>query len=222
MAAQGRINMATTTTARLSAPGFLRLAGRGKTPLQFQKGEVIFAEGDRKEAIFYLERGSVKLTVTSRHGREAIIGILVGGDFLGEGAVTGEGTIHAHGAVAMSDSRVLRIERDLMMNILTGENLAALFFIRCLLRRSAETQIALADTLLYSSEKRLARTLLSIIDKGSRTPKVNQQMLAEMIGITRQRVNFLMQNMKKQGLVDFAHGGRGHNFLRRIARNNEI
>jgi CRP/FNR family transcriptional regulator, cyclic AMP receptor protein len=213
--------MATTTAARLSAPGFLRLAGRGRASLQFKKGEVIFAEGDRKDAIFYLESGSVKLTVTSKHGREAIIGILIAGDFLGEGAVTGEGT-RAHRAVALADSRLLRIERNLMIDILTGGNPASLFFIRCLLRRNADTEIALADTLLYSGEKRLARTLLSIIDKGGRAHKVSQQMLAEMTGITRQRVNFLMQNMKKQGVVDFAHGGRGYGFLRRIARNNEI
>ena len=212
--------MAMSTAARLSAPGFLRLAGRGRAPLQFKKGEVIFAEGDRKDAIFFLERGSVKLTVTSKHGREAIIGILVGGEFLGEAAVTGEGT-RAHRAVALTDSRVLRIERNLMMNLLNGGTLASLFFIRCLLRRNADTEVALADVLLYPGEKRLARTLLSIIEKGSHAPKVSQQMLAEMTGITRQRVNFLMQNLKKRGVVDFAQGGRGYGFLRRIARNHE-
>ena len=196
--------------------------GRERKPLELKKGEVIFAEGDRKDAIFYLEQGSVKLTVTSKQGREAIIGIVVGGEFLGEGAVTGEGT-RAHRAVALTDSRILRIERDVMMSMLDGIGTgASLFFIRCLLHRNADTELALSDSLLYSGEKRLARTLLSIIDKGKgrRGPKVSQQMLAEMIGVTRQRVNLLMQNMKKQGVVDFAHRGEGYTLLRRIARGN--
>lgn len=214
--------MAATSAPRLSALGFVRLLGRGRKPLEFKRGEVIFGEGDRKDAIFYLEHGSVKLTVTSKHGREAIIGIISSGEFLGEAAVAGEGT-RAHRAVALTDSRVLRIERDLMMNTLNG-NMASLFFIRCLLHRNAATETALSDTLLYSGEKRLARTLLCIIDKGKgrRVTKVSQQMLAEMTGITRQRVNLLMQNMKKQGVVDFAPGGRGYACLRRIARTNGI
>ena len=210
--------MAASTPARFSAPGFLRWATGSRKPLHFRKNESIFSEGDRSDAIFYIDRGSVKLTVTSKQGREAIIGVFNGGDFIGESSVGSDPQVRAHNAVALSEVRALRIQRAAMMGALRGEHHISYPFISYLLRRNAETEARLADSLLYSSDKHLARALLSLAHEGARVI-VSQQMLAEMTGITRQRVNYLMQHFKKLGFIEYSHGWRVHSSLNRIAQN---
>jgi len=187
---------------------FLATIGEGRRVLLFSKKQAIFAQGDPADAVFYLQRGKVQLSVVSKVGKEATIGILNEGDFFGEGSLAGQ-TLRMGSATAMTDCTVMRIEREAMMAALHREHTLSDLFVAYLLARNIRYEEDLVDQLFNSSEKRLARILLLLAHFGKEgvpdavIPKIGQETLAEMIGTTRSRVSFFMNRFRKLGFVNY-------------------
>jgi CRP-like cAMP-binding protein len=187
---------------------FLTKVGSGTTPLQVQKNEVLFSQGDGAEAVFYLQAGKVKLTVVSQQGKEAVVAILQPGGFLGEGCLAGQVVCMAT-ATAVEDSAFVRIDKDAMLRVLHEEPAFAELFTAYLLTHLIRIQEDLVDQLFNSSEKRLARVLLLMAHFGKEgrpepvIAKVSQETLAKMIGTTRSRVSFFMNRFRKLGYIDY-------------------
>jgi CRP/FNR family cyclic AMP-dependent transcriptional regulator len=179
----------------------------------FQKKQSIFAQGDACDAVFYIQKGKVRLTVVSETGKEATIGILSNGDFFGEGCLAGQ-PLRMASATAMTDCDLLRIEKKAMMEALHREHALSDMFVAYLLGRNIRYEEDLVDQLFNSSEKRLARILLLLAHFGKEgvpeavVPKISQETLAEMVGTTRSRVSFFMNRFRKLGFVDY-NGGSG-------------
>jgi len=180
----------------------------------YQNRQVIFAQGDKADAMFYIQDGSVKLTVISKDGRKAVIAILGQGDFFGEGCLAGQ-KVCMGTATATTPTTVLAIERDEMARVLHGEHEFSDRFIKHMLSRNLRVEADLVDQLFNSTEKRLARTLLLLARYGKEgqpqtvVSKISQETLAEMIGTTRSRVNLFMNKFKKLGFVH-NEGGQLH------------
>jgi CRP/FNR family cyclic AMP-dependent transcriptional regulator len=197
---------------------YLATAGVARTLTQCEKGKVIFAQGDPANAVFYIQKGGVKLTVLSERGREAVIAIIGGDEFLGEECLAGQ-PVRMATATAMAPSSILRIRRKEMIRLLRVEHAFSSFFVRHLLSRSLRIQEDLVDQLFNSSEKRLARALLLLARYGKRgrpetlIPSINQETLAAMIGTTRARVSTFMNKFKKLGFIDYNGGLQVHSFL---------
>ena len=182
--------------------------------LLFPKKQTIFAQGDPADAVFYLQTGKVRLTVVSKNGKEATIGILSDGSFFGEGSLAGQ-PLRMGSATAMTDCAVLRIEKQAMVDTLHREHTLSDLFVAYLLTRNIRYEEDLVDQLFNSSEKRLARVLLMLAHFGkegkpeSVIPKISQETLAEMVGTTRSRVSFFMNRFRKLGFIDYAGGAEG-------------
>jgi CRP/FNR family cyclic AMP-dependent transcriptional regulator len=193
---------------------FLATIGEGRKNLIFVKKQVIFTQGDVADAVFYIQKGKVKLTVVSKTGREATIGMLTNGDFFGEGALAGQG-LRMGSASALSDCEILRIDKQVMMSALHREHTFSDLFVSYLLARNVRYEEDLVDQLFNSSEKRLARILLLLARFGKEgvpeivVPKISQESLAEMVGTTRSRVSFFMNRFRKMGFVDYSGGPEG-------------
>jgi CRP/FNR family cyclic AMP-dependent transcriptional regulator len=193
---------------------FLATIGEGRKNLIFVKKQVIFTQGDVADAVFYIQKGKVKLTVVSKTGREATIGMLTNGDFFGEGALAGQG-LRMGSASALSDCEILRIDKQVMMSALHREHTFSDLFVSYLLARNVRYEEDLVDQLFNSSEKRLARILLLLAHFGKEgvpeivVPKISQESLAEMVGTTRSRVSFFMNRFRKMGFVDYSGGPEG-------------
>ena len=193
---------------------FLDTIGEGRNVLLFPKKQTIFAQGDPADAVFYLQTGKVRLTVVSKDGKEATIGILSDGSFFGEGSLAGQ-PLRMGSATAMTDCAVLRIEKKAMVDTLHREQTLSDFFVAYLLTRNMRYEEDLVDQLFNSSEKRLARVLLMLAHFGkegipeSVIPKLSQQTLAEMVGTTRSRVSFFMNRFRKLGFIDYAGSVEG-------------
>jgi CRP-like cAMP-binding protein len=177
---------------------------------QYAPREVSFAQGDPALDIRYIQDGTIRLSVLSRSGKEAVIGLLSPGDFFGEGALAGQ-TIRIETARAETASRVLIIEKDTMVSLLQNEPTFSHRFLTHMLTRNVRIEADLVDQLFNSSEKRLARTLLLLARYGQAhpkrmLPKVSQETLAEMVGTTRSRVNFFMNKFRKLGLIHYNGG----------------
>lgn len=191
---------------------FLATIGEGRRVVLFSKKQAIFAQGDPADAVFYLQRGKVQLSVVSKVGKEATIGILNDGDFFGEGSLAGQ-TLRMGSATAMTDCTVMRIEREAMMAALHREHKFSDLFVAYLLSRNIRYEEDLVDQLFNSSEKRLARILLLLAHFGKEgvpdavIPKISQETLAEMIGTTRSRVSFFMNRFRKLGFVNYDTAG---------------
>jgi len=174
----------------------------------FPKKHEIFAQGDTADAVYYIQAGKVKLTVVSKTGKEATVGILGEGDFFGEGSLAGQ-ALRMGSATALTDCAILRIDKKAMVQALHREQALSDMFVAYLLRRNIRHEEDLVDQLFNSSEKRLARTLLLLAHFGKDgvpeavIPKVSQETLAEMIGTTRSRVNFFMNRFRKLGFIDY-------------------
>jgi len=186
---------------------------------------MIFAAGDRSDFIFFIEDGSVKLTVGSRAGKEAVTAVLHEKQFFGEEVLFANRVPRSSNAIAITDLQVVPIERNAMLRVLSRNPEMCEAFISSLVGLIAHLNGELADGLLYSSEQRLIRTLLSVStpSKPGTFPRVlqlSQQDLASMIGTSRQRVNVLMQRFKKLGLVDCSHGLRVHGSIRKLVRED--
>ncbi|MGB2624516.1 MAG: Crp/Fnr family transcriptional regulator [Candidatus Acidiferrum sp.] len=193
---------------------FLATIGEGRKAIRFSKNQAIFAQGDPGDAIFYLQTGTVRLTVVSEAGKEATIGLLSDGSFFGEGVLAGQ-PLRTGSATALTDCVVLRIEKKAMVDALHREHALSDLFVAYLLARSIKSEEDLVDQLFNSSEKRLARALLMLARFGkegipeSVIPKISQETLAEMVGTTRSRVNFFMNRFRKLGLIDYTGGTDG-------------
>jgi CRP/FNR family cyclic AMP-dependent transcriptional regulator len=177
----------------------------------FERKQIIFSHGDRSECIFYIEKGLVKLTATSRHGKEAIIGLFGRGHFFGESCLNSEHPVRYHNAVALTDMRVRTIGRSAMIRLLRAGGQASYDFTRYMLNRCTRIEDELTNQLLSSSTERLARVfyLLALAQQESGVEpiaKLSQQTLAEMIGTTRQRVNVLIRHFRESALPLSASG----------------
>jgi CRP/FNR family cyclic AMP-dependent transcriptional regulator len=193
---------------------FLVTIGEGRKNLAIMKKQIIFAQGDAADAVFYIQKGKVKLTVVSTVGREATIGLLGEKNFFGEGALAGQSQ-RMGSASAMTDCEVLRIEKKAMMEALHREHTFSDMFVAYLLARNIRYEEDLVDQLFNSSEKRLARVLLLLAHFGKEgtpetvVPKISQETLAEMVGTTRSRVSFFMNRFRKLGFIHYAGGTEG-------------
>jgi CRP/FNR family cyclic AMP-dependent transcriptional regulator len=191
---------------------FLSTMDGGRKIAAFPKKQPIFVQGDPSDAVFYIQEGKVRLTVVSKIGKEATIGILKEGDFFGEGCLTGQ-LLRMCSATAMTDCSVMKIDKKSMNEVLHREHAFSDMFVAYLLTRNIRYEEDLVDQLFNSSEKRLARILLLLahFDRegvpGTVIPKISQGTLAEMIGTTRSRVSFFMNRFRKLGFVDY--GGSG-------------
>jgi len=187
---------------------FLSTIDGGRKIVAFAKKEAIFAHGDRSDAVFYIQKGKVKLTVVSEIGKEATIGILNEGDFFGEGCLAGQ-TLRLCSASAMTDCSVMQIDKKPMMEVLHREHEFSDMFVAHLLTRNIRYEEDLVDQLFNSSEKRLARMLLLLAHFGkdgkpeSVIPKISQETLAEMVGTTRSRVSFFMNRFRQMGFIGY-------------------
>jgi CRP/FNR family transcriptional regulator, cyclic AMP receptor protein len=190
---------------------FLSTIDGGRNIAAFPKKQTIFAQGDSSDAVFYLQKGKVKLTVVSKTGKEAAIGILKEGDFFGEGCLTGQ-ALRMCSATAMTDCSVMRIDKKSMMDVIHREHSFSDMFVAYLLARNIRYEEDLVDQLFNSSEKRLARVLLLLAHFGKEgkaevaIPQISQEMLAEMVGTTRSRVSFFMNRFRKLGFIDYHSG----------------
>jgi CRP-like cAMP-binding protein len=190
---------------------FLATVGVGREVLSFAKTRTIFTQGDAADAIFYIQEGKVRLTVVSKTGKEATIGILDAGEFFGESALAGQ-PLRTETATAMTDCVLLRIDKKSMKLALHQENTFSDLFLRYLLARNVRFEADLVDQLFNSSERRLARLLLLLARFGKEgaptaIPKISQEILAEMVGTTRSRVSFFMNRFRELGLVAYDKNG---------------
>jgi CRP-like cAMP-binding protein len=188
---------------------FLATIGDGRRNLTFAKNKGIFAQGDLADSVFYIQKGKVKLTVVSPDGREATLGLLDMENFFGEGALAGQ-SLRMGSAWAMTDCEIQRIDKKAMIDALHCESSFSELFVTYLLGRNIRYEEDLVDQLFNSSEKRLARVLLILAHFGNEevqaatVTKISQEVLAEMIGTTRARVNFFMNRFRKMGFVDYS------------------
>jgi CRP/FNR family cyclic AMP-dependent transcriptional regulator len=191
---------------------FLATIGVGRKVVAFSKKQTVFTQGDAADSIFYIQDGKVRLTVVSKVGKEATLGILSEGDFFGEGGLAGQ-PLRMGSATAMTDCELLRIDKKAMMNALHREHEFSDMFVAYLLARNIRYEEDLVDQLFNSSEKRLARILLLLARFGKEgvpetvIPRISQETLADMIGTTRSRVSFFMNRFRKLGFVDYGDGG---------------
>ena len=190
---------------------FLSTMDGGRKIEAFPKKKTIFVQGDSSDAVFYIQKGKVKLSVVSESGREATIGILNEGSFFGESCLTGQ-PLRLCSATAMTDCTVMRIKKKSMMEVLHREHAFSDMFVAYLLTRNIRYEEDLVDQLFNSSEKRLARVLLLLAHFGkdgkpeSVIPTISQETLAEMVGTTRSRVSFFMNRFRKLGFIDYRGG----------------
>lgn len=209
---------AVKASRNFDAQAFLATIGEGRKVVSFREKQIIFAQGDICNSVFYIQKGKVRLTVLSKDGKEATIGLLGEGSFFGEGALAGQER-RLGSAVALTDSRLLRIEKRAMMEALHREHAFSDLFVSFLLARNARIQEDLVDQLFNSSEKRLARVLLKLAQFGKEgtpekvVPKISQEVLAEMVGTTRSRVSHFMNRFRELGFIEYNGELRVHSSL---------
>jgi len=187
---------------------YLETAGVKRRIVNFRKNQIIFTQGDESRSVLYLQSGSVKITVNSSAGKEAVIALLQPGDFFGEGSIAGQ-PLRVSTATAMGPTSALEIEKREMIRVIHDESEFSDRFVAHMLKRNVRVEEDLVDQLFNSSEKRLARALLLLANFGKEgrpepiVAKVSQEMLAEMIGTTRSRVSFFMNKFRKLGLISY-------------------
>ena len=212
MKTQGRFSKRPISQPRRSLPfdveSFLRTLRSRTKVIEFSKKANIFVQRQPAGAVFYVQKGRVKLTVISEQGKAAIIGVLNDGNFFGEGCMAGQ-TIRMGTATAITPTTLLVIEKDELLRVLHTEHDLSDHFISYMLAHNIRVEEDLMDQLFNSSEKRLARTLLLLARYGKQDqpdrilPKVSQETLAEIIGTTRSRVNFFMNKFRKLGFIEY-------------------
>jgi CRP/FNR family transcriptional regulator, cyclic AMP receptor protein len=194
--------------ATFDVQAFLESAGLAKTIASYRRGESIFMQGDPCNHVLYIQSGGVKLSVLSKVGREAVVAMLGPGEFFGEGCLAGQ-DLRMGSATALTPSRILRVEKRAMVQLLHKQHAMSDRFIMHMLARNIRIEEDLIDQLFNSSEKRLARALLLLArygqkDRPSRVvPSISQETLAEMIGTTRSRVNFFLNKFRKLGFIEY-------------------
>jgi CRP/FNR family transcriptional regulator, cyclic AMP receptor protein len=189
-------------------PKTLATHGPGRSSATYEKNQIIFAQGDPADAVFFVQTGKLRVSVVSDQGKEAVVSILGPDEFFGEGSISGQllriGTVDA-----MVESVVVRIEKDEMIRLLREKGAFSQTFMAHLLKRALRVEADLVDQLFNSSERRLARLLLILANYGNEgipeplLAKISQETLAEMIGTTRSRVNFFMNRFRKLGFISY-------------------
>src|SRR6202790_1602900 len=194
-----------------NAQAFLDSAGLARRIVEYQKSEKIYSQGESTNDVLYIQKGGIKLSVVNEVGKEAVVAMLGPGDFFGEGGMAGQ-LVRMGTATAITSTTLLVIEKKEMIRLLHTEHAFSDRFLAYMLSRNIRIEEDLVDQLFNSSEKRLARTLLLLAQYGKQdqpqkmVPKVSQEMLAEMIGATRSRVNFFMNKFKKLGFIKYNGG----------------
>ena len=197
---------------------FLATVDGGRTVSDYRKDAVIFSQGDPADAVFYIQKGKVRIAVTSEQGKEAVVAILGAGAFFGEGCLIGQ-PLRLANASALTESAVMRLKKAEMTRILHAEPTFAELFMAHLLTRNTRVEEDLVDQLFNSSEKRLARTLLLLANYGKEstaepvTTRISQETLAEIVGTTRSRVNQFMNKFRKLGFIEYNGHLRIHSSL---------
>jgi CRP/FNR family transcriptional regulator, cyclic AMP receptor protein len=210
--------MGKSAKSAFDAQVFLARVGEGKSILEFQKGQNVFAQGDLADTVFYIQKGKIKLTVLSDLGKEAVIGILGPGQFFGEGCMNGH-KLRMSTTTAMENCVITAIAKTTMIAALRDEPQFSQMFLTYLLTRNSRIEEDLVDQLFNSSERRLARLLLLLANFGKEgspqriSPGISQETLAEMIGTTRSRVSHFMNKFRKLGLIDYNGHIEVHNSL---------
>jgi CRP-like cAMP-binding protein len=205
---------------------FLARMGEGRSVARYQKGEIIFFQGEPADSVFYVQKGKAKVTVVSKQGKEAVVAILGADEFFGEGCLAGQ-TKRIATVAAMTDAVVTRLERAAIVRTLHEEPAFSEVFIAYLLNRSIRVEADLVDQLFNSSEKRLARLLLLLANFGKETKpepmiaKISQETLAEMIGTTRSRVSFFMNKFRKLGFIEYNGGIEVHSSLLNVVLHDQ-
>jgi CRP/FNR family cyclic AMP-dependent transcriptional regulator len=194
-----------------NAQAFLDSAGLARKVVEYRRSEKIYTQGESTENVLYIQKGAIKLSVVNEVGKEAVVGMLGPGDFFGEGGMAGQ-RVRMGTATAIAPTTLLVIEKKEMLRVLHTERAFSDRFVAYMLARNIRIEQDLIDQLFNSSEKRLARTLLLLAQYGKQDkpqkmlPKVSQEVLAEMIGTTRSRVNFFMNKFKKLGFIEYNGG----------------
>ncbi len=187
---------------------FLATVNGGRSISKYRKDETVFSQGKPADAVFYIQKGKVKVTVVSEQGKEAVVAVLGSDEFCGEGCLTGQ-LLRLATATAMTECEIMRLEKATMIRVLHEEPAFSEMFVSHLLARTVRVEADLVDQLFNSSEKRLARALLLLANFGKDSlpepilAKISQETLAEMIGTTRSRVSFFMNKFRKLGLIDY-------------------
>jgi CRP/FNR family transcriptional regulator, cyclic AMP receptor protein len=207
---------------------FLASAGLGRRIVQLEPRQTFFSQGDPADCIFYLQKGSARITVVSQAGKEATIATLSAGDFVGEGALAAVPGLRLSTATATTACTALKIRREEMIRVMHEEHDFSDLFMKFLLARSMRIQADLVDQLFNSSEMRLARILLLMAefgkpgDRESLIPKISQETLAEMIGTTRSRVSFFMNRFRKLGFIEYNGRIRVHKSLLNVVLHDQL
>ena len=186
----------------------LAKAGKGRSIIKCRKNQIIFSQGDTADAVFYIQKGKLKVSVVSDRGKEAVAAILGAAEFFGEACMAGQ-TLRLATVSAMTESIIVRIEKDVMVRLLREQPEFSKMFMTHVLQRTMRVEADLIDQLFNSSEKRLARLLLLLANYGGDgqlepiLAKISQETLAEMIGTTRSRVSFFMNKFRKLGFIEY-------------------
>jgi CRP-like cAMP-binding protein len=210
--------MAKKSPSTFDSKTFLARVGKGRSIGNYAAGQAVFSQGDPADAVFYIQKGKVKITVVSAQGKEAVVALLGPKEFFGEGGLAGQSK-RISTAVALSDTVISRIEKSTILRLIHEEPEFSEVFIAHLLGRAVRVESDLIDQLFNSSEKRLARLLLLLANFGKDSDpepliaKISQETLAQMIGTTRARVSFFMNKFRKLGFISYNGGIEVHSSL---------
>ena len=218
--------MATKRRRTFDPKSFLAKVGDGRSIGKYRKGQIVFSQGDAGDAVFYIQKGKVKVTVVSEQGKEAVVAILGTNEFFGEGCLAGQVQRIAT-VTTMTDSVIVRLEKAAIVRVIHQEPAFSEMFIAHLLGRTIRVEADLVDQLFNSSEKRLARLLLLLANFGKEgkpepmIAKISQETLAEMIGTTRSRVSFFMNKFRKLGFIEYNGGIEVHSSLLNVVLHDQ-
>ena len=195
-------------TAPFDPKVFLATVNGGRSISKYRMNQKVFSQGTPADAVFYIQKGKVKVTVVSEQGKEAVVAVLGPDEFCGEGCLTGQ-PLRLAAATAITECEIMRLEKATMIRVIHEEPAFAEMFVSHLLARTIRVEADLVDQLFNSSEKRLARALLLLANFGKDgrpepiIAKVSQETLAEMIGTTRSRVSFFMNRFRRLGFINY-------------------
>ena len=218
--------MATGRRSAFNPKSFLAKVGEGRRICKYRKSEIVFAQGDAADAVFYIQKGRAKVTVVSEQGKEAVVAILAADEFFGEGCLAGQAQ-RISTVVAMTEAVIVRLEKAAIVRVIHEQPAFSEMFIAHLLGRTIRVEADLVDQLFNSSEKRLARLLLLLANFGKEgkpepmIAKISQETLAEMIGTTRSRVSFFMNKFRKLGFIDYNGGIEVHSSLLNVVLHDQ-
>jgi CRP-like cAMP-binding protein len=216
----------TLSDSRFDLAAYLATSAKGRTVSTHKRRQVIYAQGDAADAVMYIRKGKVKITVVSKQGKEAVVAILGPDEFLGEGCLIGQPKRLAT-ATALTECVTMRVEKTEMLRVLQNEPAFSQMFVSHILARSARIEEDLVDQLFNSTEKRLARALLLLANFGKEgrpepiVAKISQETLAEMIGTTRSRVSHFMNKFRHLGFIEYNGRLEVHSSLLSVVLNDQ-